>query len=93
MGRSISEGMGFRVEALTREEAASRRPMLFSAEALKTIEALREKLGRVLRQEALELARKNGRELITDDDVWEALDRIGLSNILLADADEEAVDG
>jgi hypothetical protein len=92
MGKPIPEGLGFRVEAFDPGEAvADRRPMLYSAEALKTIESIRERLGQVLKQHALDLAKRNGRNLVTDDDVWEALDSIDIADIF-ADFDEEAGD-
>src|SRR4051812_48844425 len=60
MGPPIPEGLGFRVEAFEPGEAvADRRPMLYSAEALKTIESITERLGQVMKQQALDLAKRN----------------------------------
>lgn len=93
MGHPIPENLGFRVEARRPGEADSeRRPMLYSAEALKIIEVILERLGRLLKQNALDLTKQSGRNLITDDDVWNALDNLGMMNIF-ADSDEEAGDG
>ena len=93
MGQSFPEGKESRVEALEPGEPADdRRPMLYSAEALRTIEAIRERLGRVLKEHALGRAKQTGRRLVTDDDVWAALDSIRVADIY-SESDEEAVDG
>lgn len=47
--------------------------MLWSAEALKAIEAAREIFGEGLQRRARERAKRDGRNLVTDDDVAAAL--------------------
>ncbi len=52
--------------------------MLWSAESLEAIEALRERFGDTLKQIALAAAKRDGRNLVTDADVWKSLDDLGL---------------
>jgi hypothetical protein len=88
MGPTIHEDTGSRGKALESGEIDDRRPMLYSAESLKMIEAIRERLGQVLSQHALDLAKQDGRRLVTDDDVLAALDRLDIAEVY-ADTVEE----
>lgn len=47
--------------------------MLWSAESLRTVEDISEKFRQGLRQGALDFAKHDRRNLVTDDDVWKAL--------------------
>jgi hypothetical protein len=89
MSRPKPEGMGFRVEALDPPDPKS---MFYSADALSMIEDVQKLLGRELMQRALDTARRGGRKLITDDDVWSAVDDMGIAH-LVVDPDEEVGDG
>jgi hypothetical protein len=93
MGRPIPEGLGFRVEAIEPGEVeGERRPMLYSPDALSFIEIIRDKLGQLLKRKALDLAKRSGRNLVTDDDVWDVLVDMHLLHIV-AESDEEDGDG
>jgi hypothetical protein len=89
MGRSVPEGTNFRVEALEPSKAPDNRPMLYSAEAMKAMEEIRERLGRTLKQHALDLAKRDGRKLVTEDDIWSALENLDIAEVY-AGSDEEA---
>lgn len=57
----------------------SREAMLWSAEALTAVEFVKAKLGDVLQSRALESARQDGRNLITDDDVLGVLQSMAVT--------------
>ena len=92
MGRTLPEEPGVEVDAREPSEVAiDRRAMLYSAEALRTIESIREHLGRLLTQRALDLTKSGGRTLVTDDDVWSAVEDLGMT--IEALSDEKEADG
>jgi histone H3/H4 len=63
-------------ESCQDKAADGHRPMLYSAESLRTIKALSERLGQALKRRALDRAKREGRNLVTAPDVWMALDEI-----------------
>jgi histone H3/H4 len=65
------------------------RPMLYSAEAREAIYSIEDRIGRALTQHALDLAKRDGRNLITAADVWGAFDDIDVAG-LFAHPDEKA---
>jgi hypothetical protein len=65
--------------------------MLFELDYVNTVQFLQGCLSRMLKQSALEAARREGRKLLTGDDVLEALDRLGLSKIYPPDSEETQV--
>jgi hypothetical protein len=86
MGRPIPEGMGFRVEAL---EPADPRPMLYSADALKAIEFIKEKFAEALQKRALAEAKQDGRRLVADEDVFSALKNMSVMTDLFETGEED----
>ncbi len=88
MGQTVHEDTRSRGEALESGEIDDRRPMLYSAESLKMTEAIRQRLGEVLKQHALDLAKQNGRRLVTHDDILAALESLDIAEVY-ADTDEE----
>jgi histone H3/H4 len=46
--------------------------MLYSPESLRTVDAIMERARQELKFRALNLAKQDGRNLVTDDDVWKA---------------------
>ncbi len=69
---------GFRVETGP-IAAPTASPMLYSASAIKLTEELKEKFGRTLKQSALAFAKDDGRGLVTSEDVWEIVERLGIT--------------
>jgi histone H3/H4 len=67
-------------------DPSERRPMLYSAMSLGAVEAITGQLWRLLTRKALERAKRDGRHLVTDDDVWDALRDADLTGIF-ADPD------
>ncbi len=51
-------------------------PMLYSASALRLIENFKDDLGRFVKQSAIDLAKLQGRALVTDDDVVAIIDQL-----------------
>jgi hypothetical protein len=47
--------------------------MLFSAESLQAIQVVKDQFGQALTQRALELAKRDGRTLVTQCDAWTAI--------------------
>jgi histone H3/H4 len=68
------------------------RPMLYAAEAIETARSLSDRLGRLLKERALDLTKRSGRKLVTADDVWAAFDSITKTDIY-PDPNQEAGDG
>ena len=81
MGEVYSHAEGLEAEEL---EA-----ILFDSDYVNTVEFLQGRLSRMLRQSALDAARREGKTLLTGDDAFEALDRLGLSKIYPATDDED----
>src|SRR3954447_2036188 len=57
MGRKFHEGGWTRVEAIEPDD----RPMLYSPEAMRAVEFIKDRLDRSLKRRALDLARREGR--------------------------------
>jgi hypothetical protein len=77
IGSLLPKGAGTKVEPIP--TAAVPGPMLYSADALRTVGAITDWLGCELRRRALDIARSEGRTMVTGDDVWSAYDRIAWS--------------
>ena len=68
-GRLQWTDRGFRVESFDQ-------PIMYSGSASQLIEAIKYRFGRKLRRLAVEEAKSEGRSLISDDDIWEAAEKL-----------------
>ena len=75
--------------ALVEPSTGPPRSIGYSADCMNTIGWLGERLQRMLMRSALAIARSDGRTLVTGDDVFAALDQLGLSNVYPQEKAEE----
>ena len=84
---------GLRVEAMRPSESPKvRKEILYSSDCLNTVDFIKDRLDRILKDAALDITVLNRRKIITGDDVFEALDGLGLSAIY-PDEINEATNG
>lgn len=55
--------------------------MLYSADSLRTVELISDRIRHVLKQRAIHAAITDGRALVTSKDVWAAFDKLVLSDL------------
>jgi len=93
MGDSQPDESGLDVKALKpRASPAVLGPMFYSAAALNLVETIRARVGRRLKQIAIDAAKQDSRNLVTDDDVWNALLDFGPASDFFV-IDDEPDDG